>query len=267
MLSPAAEKLIHDYFNLPFAGVLGARAPYYNNRRQGARGQLRALSGKGAPAEIVEEAKIISIQYRHGLFDHLGHCCLCGEKDGGTEAADKIRHFLVDNNLGVDCSGFVTHALNAHFRETKNIKNLARTFYKGPAGILRRLINYLRPVENTGVRTYADDKNTLEIKNIKEVKPADVIIMMDVDKPVKHNHILLVTEADGQKIKYAEARAWSADGQYGHGVSRGEIHITNPGAGLLAQEWVEDGYKDENNETYLKAKNAKRLEVRRVKIL
>ena len=79
MLSLKAQKLIDNYLSLPFPGVEGARCPYFNNAKLHARGQLRVLIGKGTPQEIVEEAKIISIQYRAGLFDHDGHCCLHGE--------------------------------------------------------------------------------------------------------------------------------------------------------------------------------------------
>ena len=57
MLSPKAGQIIDKYFNLPFAGVLGVRCPYFNNARRNLRGQLRGLVGKGTPEEIVEEAK------------------------------------------------------------------------------------------------------------------------------------------------------------------------------------------------------------------
>ena len=49
-----------------------------------------------------------------------------------TEAgADELRKFLIDHNLGVDCSGFATHILRAHFLETKGVditKNSLKIF-------------------------------------------------------------------------------------------------------------------------------------------
>ena len=112
MLSSNAENLLNGYFNLPFEGVLGVRCPYYINKRKNTRGQLRVLAGKGSPEEIVEEAKIISIQYHLGFFE---------SGNLGTFNADTIRHFLADHGLGIECSGFVTHILRAHYLETKNI--------------------------------------------------------------------------------------------------------------------------------------------------
>ena len=119
MLSKNAQKILNEYFNLPFVGVASVRAPYFNNARHRKRGELRVLIGKGTATEIVEEAKIISLQYYAGLFDHAGNC---------AAGAEVIRKFLIDNDLGIECSGFVTQILRAHFLETKNIAFLRRLY-------------------------------------------------------------------------------------------------------------------------------------------
>lgn len=271
MLSPKAEKLINDYFNLPFEGLSGIRCPYFINIRRRARGQLRGLIGKGTPEEIVEEAKILSTQYQHNIFDKDGFCCIHATHSDEEKNQD-IRKFLIDNDLGIDCSGFVSQALVAHYNETKNI-NIAKNFHFWPVkNFWRWLIARLRPVENMSVRVIAKNENTDKIVDGHEtfdwsrLQPADIIIMTDTGPSKKRNHILIIEDNEGSIIKYAHSRAWSSDGKYGHGVSRGEIKITTQGGNLLEQTWVEHGKTNSENETFWEARDAKTFEVRRVKI-
>ena len=99
MLSSQAQKILNEYFNLPFTGVSGVRCPYFNNARLRQRAQLRVLVGKGTPKDIVEEAQIISLQYHVGLFDCSGHCCLHGDNHEHQVAPEEIRKFLIDQIL------------------------------------------------------------------------------------------------------------------------------------------------------------------------
>lgn len=265
MLSTNAQKVLNDYFNLPFEGLNGVRCPYFNNARLKQRAQLRVLVGKGSPTEIVEEAKIVSVQYHAGLFDKSGHCCLHNEHTGEEVTPDQLRKFLVDNNIGIECSGFVTQILRAHFLETQNT-DMARKFFKvSMQHIFRYIISLLRPVENIGVKHYADDRNTQKI-SWDQAQSGDVIVMLEVGTKNNFNHILLITEKTGNTIKYAHARAWDSEGKYGHGVSVGEINISNPAGSLLDQRWIERGLEGEKNETFVEAKEAKILEVRKIKI-
>lgn len=264
-LSSSAEKTIHDYLNLPFIGISGVRCPYFNNARLGQRGQLKVLIGKGTPEEIVEEAKIVSIQYSKDIFDKNGVFNAHVDHPAEHQQAECIRQFLVDSNLGIDCSGFVTNILQKHFWETKHV-NLAKTlFITSKKNFLRWIISRLRPVEQISVKVYANDKNTSVVSNLQKIQPADLITMLKTGPNKNHDHILLVTEIDGEKIKFASARAWSSDGKYGHGVSQGTITITDSKKGLLEQKWEEKDKINEDNETYLEAKQAETLEIRRIK--
>jgi hypothetical protein len=271
MFSPAAQKIINDYFNLPFEGLSGIRCPYYNNSRRRARGQLRGLIGKGTPKEIVEEAVIISKQYRHNIFDKDGFCCLHATHTD-SEKNDDIRKFLIDNDLGIDCSGFVSQVLIAHYKETNHI-DLAKSFYFWPLNnFWRYLVARLRPVENMSVQVFAKPENTTKIIDGHDIYDwtklvvGDLIIMLETGPNNKRNHILLVEENDGSIIRYIHSRAWASEGKYGHGISYGEIQMTEPGQNLLSQTWVEHGKQNEENETYLEAKFAKIFEIRRIKI-
>ncbi|MCX6780362.1 MAG: hypothetical protein NT034_04285 [Candidatus Magasanikbacteria bacterium] len=264
MLSSKAQKILNDYFNLPFEGLSGVRCPYFNNSRLKQRAQLRVLVGKGLPQDIIEEAKIISVQYHAGLFDKSGHCCLHNEHTGEKVTIDQIRKFLIDNNLGIECSGFVTQILRAHFLQTKEF-DLVRNFHVvSPRHFLRYFISFLRPVENVGVKHYADDRNTNKI-SWDQAGCGDVVVMLETGSKNNINHILLITEKTNDTIKYAHARAWDSEGKYGHGVSLGEIRITNPKGSLLDQQWMEQAFEGEKNETFIEAKQAKTLQVRRIK--
>ena len=260
MLSKNAQKAIDTYFNLPFQGVDNVRCPYFIASKSTARGQLRALAGKGTPQEIVEEAKIISIQYGDEVFDKHGMCHI---EEGKKN--EHLRKYLIDHNLGIDCSGFVVHILQNHYKETKNFNFVSDLQIVSPKKILRYLISKLRPIENIGVRVLANKSNSEKIE-LGDLKTADMIIMLDTGPNNKRDHILLVTDVINDTIHYVQARAWSSEGKYGHGVSRGSIKIINPKKNLLDQEWVELEKIGENNETYLEAKKAKTLEIRRIKI-
>lgn len=270
MLSDNAEKLINQYFNLPFPDLAGVRCPYFNNAKRHARGQLRALAGKGLPQEIVEEAKILSLQYQQGIFDHEGYCRFCGEKNE-KESVELVRKFLIDNDLGIECSGFAAHVLRAHFRETKKYDIFKKFHFTGKS-LFRSLLAKLRPAENISVKVLADDKNSQKLFEGKSpadsnlLRPGDILIMLETGINQRRNHILIITEMSNGKISYAHARAWSSEGKYGHGVARGEIEIISPGRSLMDQTWEELGKINDENETFLEAKNAKVFEARRIKI-
>jgi hypothetical protein len=115
------------------------------------------------------------------------------------------------------------------------------------------------------VKRYALNQNTNKINSVVEIIPGDLLIMLETGPQKNRNHIILITDNVENKIKYVHARAWSMEGKYDHGVARGEIRITKPDESLINQEWIEFGTINENNETYLEAKNAKVFEIRRIK--
>jgi len=256
MLSKNAENLINDYISLPFKHTKGVRCPYINNARLKKRGQLRALIGKGTPEEIVEEVEIAAKQYGIEL-DKLD--------------AKETKEFLIEKNIGIECSGFVIHILREQYLQIRNTDILKEI--KIPAkNFFRKIINKLRPAENINVRVLDSDENSEKINDWKNIEPGDMIIM--IDTKLGRDHIILITDFKDNTIKYAHARAWSSEGKYGHGVNTGEIKITHPKEDLLNQEWIEKSLtqkgdlsdREVQNETFTEAKNAKTLEIRRLKI-
>ena len=275
-LSSQAQKVIDQYLNLKI-GKKTITTPYFNNRRKNIRGALRVLIGKGSPEDIVEEATIFSLREKVKL-EELN--------------AEQTKKYLIDHNLGIDCSGLVYHVLDAELR-AKNLgglkKYIHRPWVKNP---IRKLIAQFRSVENTGVSTFNNNINSNEI-NLKDIKPGDLIIMMGAGPKQDYNHVLLVssvipsrnegslsnfsnnaknnTNLDASKrnssppaggfgivIGYIHSFQYPTDGLYNHGVRQETITITNENKNLLEQNWSEPQMQDY-------AKKAKDFKIKRLK--
>lgn len=247
-LSSDARKVIADYLSLP---TLGVAAPYYNNRRHKLAAGLRALAGKGLPEEIVEEAELFSIREKVNLAS-IAH-------------TDKTR-FLVDHHLGIDCSGFVYHVLDAESRARgagamhSHISFHHRSF-------LRRLIARLRPAQNAGAITFAQPTNSFEVP-LSDVQPGDFIVMTHTAEARSFDHIILITTVDKATthttLTYTHSIAWPSDGRYGHGVRTGTITVTDPLIKLADQVWEEHGKAGAENYTHNRAMKAETTSLRRL---
>ncbi len=261
-ISGNACAMIDAYLSLPF----GTRpnCPYFNNRRQKIRGSLRVVKGKGTPTEIAEECAIDAKFARVKIVDL---------------SADKLKEFLIANDLGIDCSGFAYHVLNALCKERtgKNVQDFVKPLRTGFIG---GLLGHLRPAENIGVIAFAHEKNSTAIK-ISEAKPGDVIVFIGTGNDKTYNHILVITAVEYMdkldrnndtdknstcesiRISYAHSYAWPSDGIWGHGVRKGEILIHNDN--LLDATWKEKGVTGNENYTFESAKNAREISIRRIK--
>ncbi len=254
MLKQETEQIISAYFNLPFKKISGIACPYFNNVYAKHRAGLRAQIGKGSPEEIAEEAEIISHQYENDFLQN------------SDTSPVEVKKFLLEHGLGIDCSGFASQILKAEH------PNFMKKINFGKIGIWRKIICRLRPLENLSVNVYADNANTKLVArggadfNLSMLKPLDLIIMIDMPRFKNLDHILIITEVAKDFIKYVHSRNWLGEDLELGGVHFGTINITNPGKSLLEQEWVEKGLTGEQNQTYaFKAKEAKRLEIRRLK--
>lgn len=254
-LSKNAQDIINNYLHLPIPNH-NIMCPYYNNRRTNIRAGLRALIGKGTPTDIADEAAIIALR----------------EEDDIKKMDDAgLKEFLVRNKLGVDCSGFYYHVLDAelrarglgHIRE-----HLKFPFIKNP---FRKLLTIFRPAEHAGARTLSHGKNAVEI-NMNEIVPGDMIMMINTGVNHNFNHMLLVHEIKEEKnqpkiIYYTHSFTWSSDGQFGHGIKQGQIKITDPDKNILEQLWTEKEKTGNDNETYHHAELARELKIKRLRIL
>lgn len=243
-LSPQALEVIQKYFQLPFPGKQ-ISCPYFNNRRARLRGGLRAMIGKGSPEDIVEEATIFSLREKVDL-NKLNN--------------EELKKFLINHNLGIDCSGLVYHILDAEMQARGKgslHKVLKRPWFKNP---LRKFLVKLRPIENTGVGTFHHEVNSFEIK-LSEIQPGDMIIIMGAGLKQDYNHVLLVESVNSElgTLNYIHSFQYPTDGQYNHGVRQESITITDTNKNLLEQTWSEPQMQEY-------AKKAKEFVIKRLKI-
>lgn len=242
--------MIDQYMALPIGSK--PSCPYFNNKRQKARGSLRVIIGKGTPKEIAEECEIQAIQSRVDISSLSG---------------EKLKEFLVKKNLGVDCSGFAYHVLNALSHELTG-KSLRKHLFIHRNGFFGGLISRMRPAENVNVLAFADARNSYAV-NAKEAKPGDIVVFLGTGKEKTYNHILVITAVEnGEKetiITYAHSYAWPSDGEYGHGVREGTISIADDD--ILKGKWREQGQTGRDNYTFESALDAEQVFVRRMKFI
>jgi len=254
-LSQPALAIVKKYLELPFSNKK-VNCPYFNNSRHKVRGGFRATVGKGLPEEIVEEAIIESLKQKIDL-----------EKLND----EQIKKFLVDNNLGIDCSALAYYILQEELKFKKNKKIIKQIIFPNTKNPFRKLINHLRPAENVSVQILSHPQNSQIIK-LSEIKPGDLLIMNETGLDNKINHILIITKIkyqnnQPQNITYLHSFRWRTDGLYDHGVRKGVIEIIDNSENLLNQKWLENEKENNENETYLHAKMAKKLFIKRLKAL
>lgn len=249
-LSTEALTVINSYLHLPF-GDKNISCPYFNNRRSKVHGGLRVLVGKGTPEEIVDEATLFAFKHKVDL----------------KKLSDEdLKKFLVDHNLGIDCSGLAYSILDTELKSQK--KGSLKKHLKFPTkNFLRKFIIRLRTIENTGVQTFADEKNSTMIA-LKDIQPGDFIIFLNTMEKGFHHivtiHAVEYENTSPKTLFYTHSLHWQKDGKYAHGVRQGSIEVTDFQAPLLNQKWTEGEKQAEENETYLHAQSAERLELRRL---
>jgi len=241
-LAEPAMKTIGDYLHFKI-GSASVSVPYFNNKTTRTRAALRTFIGKGNPSDIRAELEVISVN---------------GHVDENTLDSESLKKMLVDNNLGIECSGFTYHVLEA--------ESIARGFgrlkkhlsFCGNRGLIGKIRSNLRPVENCNVATFADDSNS-KIIPLTDVRPGDIITMTasndnddfrTIGGSTERNHILVIHEVvyeikDGRstpsKIFYSHAVAYPEDGIYGTGVRQGEIEISDTHKPITEAKWTEEG--------------------------
>lgn len=250
----ATGRAVIDAYGHIRVGETSVACPYINNKRHGLRGALPVQVGKGSPADIEDEIRTLTVQKKIDL-------------SGIT--TDQALAFLIEHHLGVECSGFVYHVLDAVSREEYGRPLAARLTFSGTW--LRKQIALLRPATNVNVQLLASDQNSAPVQ-LNNAQPGDLIIMLDSGQ---HNdvrdHVLLVTsvekDAEGTitSLTYHHSLQWSNDGPLHHGVRSGTIEITDVNKPLVNQTWTEQTKTNSNgNETYDRATRSSRLELRRL---
>ncbi|BCX14025.1 MAG: hypothetical protein KatS3mg085_557 [Candidatus Dojkabacteria bacterium] len=229
-LPKEVKKFINRYFELNL-GNKKVTCPYFINTAK--KKDLRALLGKGSPDEIEIEAKIWE-KVKGVNFDLMNH--------------DEIRNFLVDRNIGIDCSGFVTHVINFWYKlETgRNIWSKIKVPIKKT--LFGKILFYLRPVEKIGANYLTNLENSRSVE-LNEILPGD-LIRLKTQKRNAH-HVLLVEEVIRKNGKVKQINYIHSTPNYGKlsGVKRASIKVHDETKPLEDQEWLET---DENGINFTK---------------
>ena len=210
------------------------------------------MVGKGSPKDIYQETDLLLLKER------LTPTFLPAQFTGDT-----LKHFLVDNNIGIDCSGFAYYVLDAESVAQKKGSLDKHLSFPLSKGILKKIISKMRPAKNTNVATLAHEKNS-HLVNIKDAAPGDMITMRG-----NRDHVLVIHQIEYQNfvpitLHYSHSIAWPSDGEYGHGVRQGIITILDIAKPLTEQQWIENEKQNAANYTHARALES-RTEIRRLK--
>lgn len=251
-LSTSASSVIDQYLHFT-VGTAVCSIPYFNNKTTRARAALRANIGKGSPRDIFDEVDII-LKKNHVQISTL--------------TDESLKKLLVDNAIGIDCSAFIYYILNAESEFMGKGTIDKHISFINCHGIIGRIRCALRPVENCGVATFADDKNSTVVP-LHELQPSDLITMLGGPDTNDRDHILVIHQIEYKnsapfKIHYSHAIMNQEDGIYGSGVKQGIIEILDPTKPITDARWTENDKFGADNRIYIRVQKSK-TELRRVR--
>lgn len=250
-LSKKALEVVEEYRNFQIADAKTS-VPYFNNRTTKRRLSLRAYIGKGSPTDIREELDIIITKEKI-------------ERKSFTN--ESLKKLLVDNNLGIECSGYAYYVLEAE-SDSRDLGTISKyiNFIK-KHGFLGQIICSIRPIENCDVETFAHDTNS-KIINLQDILPGDIITMLSDKTNKERNHILIVKEVQYENgipksLTYTHSIAYPEDGLYGTGPREGTIEIVDVNGSIVEQIWREENRQGEDNKLHIRAKKSQ-TQIRRL---
>lgn len=219
-IDPIIRAKINEYTHLKL-GNSEVVTPYFINDKR--RKDLRAMVGKGTPEEIIMEARIWE-KLKGVHLDQMD--------------AESIKQFLTDRGLGIDCSGFIVHILDAYYTKAKR-KHLWQYLRLSESGFASTLRYKLRPVEQLGAGTITNLNNCFEV-DINEIEVMDLIR----SKSIKLNgeHIMIVTSVTkNENNNVTEIEYTHSTPHYGklNGVKTGKIKVIDVSKPLEDQQWLE----------------------------
>lgn len=254
-LSKRALVIIDQYLHFRVGSAI-CSIPYFNNKTKRAHATLRTNIGKGNPRDISDEIHDLLVK------THIPQDKLTDES---------LKRLLVDQNIGIDCSGFAYYILDAESIDTSRGPLSKRISFINCKNIIDKVRCSFRPVENCDVATLANDKNSVLVA-IENIVPGDIITMLgtgrDGQLPIDRDHILVIHQVEyldniPKKIYYSHAIAYPEDGIYGNGIRQGIIEISDHNKLITEAVWTEDGRQGELNSIFTRAKKSK-TEIRRI---
>jgi hypothetical protein len=181
-------------------------------------------------------------------------------KENQIEINSKERFdFLKKNNVGVDCSGFVSRILDSISlqRNGVHIWKIVKRKTINPVKVIYS--HRVRPVNaKMNADTITNNENTNEVKSLKDVIPSDLIRMNG------GKHIAIISETLRENGVLKKIKYWHST--EGVGVCEGDIIIKDENKPLQYQEWKKiKGAEYQPLDLYKKRINSN--SIRRLKLL
>jgi hypothetical protein len=219
-LPPLVRQILYHYLHLQFDGK-SVPCPYFKSHRS-VRGDFifnYHLQGKGSPVEIENLTKQIALKNNFNL---------------SKASIEQIRQFMRRKSIGVDCSGFAYHLLNA-FHQTKTRTEIT-TVLKRPMSL--NPLSWLRQIRyRLNVKNLTGSRNSVNVPSLSFYKPGDLIRMQS------GHHVLIILESNKKQIIYTHSSQRYTKIK---GVHLGKISITKPNQPLENQTWQEQGIDGKN---------------------
>lgn len=250
-LSKPAMDVIDQYIHFQIGDAI-CNVPYFNNKTTKNRASFRTYIGKGSPSDIRDEVETLLIK------NHLKRDSLSNQT---------LKKFLVDNKIGIECSGFIYHVLEAE-SVARNLEHLNKKIsFINCKGIIAKLRCSIRPIENCDVETFASNENS-RIIELQDIAPGDFIAMTSNLEDKYRDHILVIHEVQKEnnqtiKIRYSHSVAYPEDGIYGTGIRQGLIEINNINLPITDAKWIESDFNKSTDLLLIRAKKSK-TEIRRL---
>lgn len=219
------QNFIDKYFHLDIVGKK-VICPYFINKKGGFLNKP-VFAGKGDPLEIEVAAA--------NLFKHI---------DLMDKDEEFIRSQMVENYLGVDCSGLVYQIYNKWLRDIENkgeLKNyLSKTHSLNPRKLVSRLI---KPQSSVSADMFTSGPISKKV-DVKDIRPGDLI------RTRGGKHVLFITEVEYEndipkKIIFVNSATYYKRS----GVRYGEI-ILDESLDLLKSEWRDNDPNEDINYAY-----------------
>ena len=218
----SAFRMIDRYEHIEVAPGVSLRCPYYRNPKSGRRRWgLMACAGKGSPSEIEEELLIIE-KLENISFSEFPQ--------------EKVHEVMRKYRIGIDCSGFIVHVLNAWVLQKTGKPLWSFLAYHGE-GFIKKIFWFLRPLSHISVRTLVSSENAVPLEDWRRIEPGDLMVFLgDID------HAALITRVHKDEedvcvgIEYAHSALENGDGI----VKNGSVMYKNPSPGPESQEWKEN---------------------------
>lgn len=196
-------KILWDYYDKYFLEFGNAKVPTPYRTNIPYQEDPRKF-GKSDPDELKENVIEIAKEQNFEL---------------NQASSDAIKQFMIDNLLGVDCSGYAFHTLD----------NLSIKLGMGP------LSNAGFPKQSrVDVKLLTSDEFSKPITSLDQIRPGDMISFQS--GPGGHSHVELIMEVKDGKIIYTHSTGLGKI----KGIQQNSITITSPSQGLKEQDWDEE---------------------------